>query len=140
MAREHGLGDVVAEFPARVSYRKSLEALRESAGLLILGVDDPGYMPSKLVGYALTGKPLLASVRRDGPAFEHFCKVPELGHALWFGPDSDMPLECATNAMNGFLEAVAARREQSEPDALADLLSPAMARRHAELFNACLEE
>ena len=56
------------EYPARVTYRRSLELLLQGDGALVLGVDDAGYMPSKLATYAYSGKPLLACLHRDGPA------------------------------------------------------------------------
>ncbi len=78
-ACEAGVGDLVEERPQRVPYRRALELLLQSQGLLILGVDDSGYMPSKLFGYALSGKPLLASLRKDGPAYALLQADPRLG-------------------------------------------------------------
>ncbi|MEA2989891.1 MAG: hypothetical protein QOG83_2602, partial [Alphaproteobacteria bacterium] len=72
IAREHGLADIVSEDPYRVTYRRSLELLLQGDGALILGVDDAGYMPSKLFTYAYSGKPLLACLHLDGPALAAF--------------------------------------------------------------------
>ena len=138
LAREAGIGDLVAESPERVSYRRSLELLLESDGALILGVDDAGYMPSKLFSYALSGKPLLASLRRDGPAFAHCLGVPGLAHAIWFEPTGEMPLTEAARIVDVFLQEAARRQVFDRRESLKPFLAPAMARRHAELFDACI--
>ena len=97
-----GVNDLVSERPERVSYRRSLELLVESDGGFVLGVDDPGYMPSKLFSYALSGKPLLVSLHRDSPAFAQCQAIPELAHVLWFDGHGAMPLPDAVRVARGF--------------------------------------
>lgn len=138
LAGEVGVGDLVAEFPERVSYRQSLELLLQSDGALILGVDDAGYMPSKLFSYGLSGKPLLASLRRDGPAFAQFQRSPQLGHALWFDRSNEMPVAEAANVLSDFLQEVVTRRSFDRRAILEPFLATTMARRHVEVFEACL--
>jgi hypothetical protein len=137
-AHDAGVGDLVREHPERVSYRRSLELLLESDGALILGVDDEGYMPSKLFTYALSGKPLLASLHRASPAFGQLSRLPALGHVLWFGSGEEMAIADATSEFAIFLEEAAARRSFDRGVELKPFLAPAMARRHAELFEACV--
>lgn len=139
VAQDTGVGDLVAESPERVSYRRSLELLLEGDGVLILGVDDAGYMPSKLFSYALSGKPLLAALHRDSPAFAQFQNTPGLGHVLWFDQSGEMQLSEAVQIVYAFLQEAAARRTFDRHAILEPFLAPAMARRHAELFEACLE-
>lgn len=138
MAAKFGIDDVIREEPGRVSYRRSLELLLQSDGALVFGVEDPGYMPSKLFSYALSGKPLLAVLHREGPAFAQFRRFPALGHALWFGADGDMPLEDAVDVMRAFLHEVVSRQSFDRAGDIEPFLAPAMARRHCELFEACL--
>jgi len=138
-AQDAGVGELVSEHPGRVSYRRSLELLLESDGALILGVDEPGYMPSKLFGYALSGKPLLASLRRDGPAFAQFQGNHGLGHAIWIDHDGEMPLIEAAKAVDTFLQEIADRRIFDRRTDLEPYLATAMARRHANLFDTCLK-
>jgi hypothetical protein len=138
LAGEHDVADLVSEDPSRVSYRRSLELLLEGDGAVVLGVDDAGYMPSKLFSYALSGKPLLASLRRDSPAFAAFNDMPELGNALWFDRWSEMPVTEATNAVRAFLQKVVARQTFDRRAILTSYFASAMARRHAQLFEACL--
>lgn len=137
-ACESGIGDLVEEWPQRVPYRRALELVLDSDGLLIPGVDDPGYMPSKLFSYALSGKPLLGSMRKDGPAYAFFKANPQLGRSLWFDATGSMPLDEAAVIVRRFLEDAASgarfdRRAMLEPH-----LAPAMAQRHAAIFEACL--
>ena len=138
VGREIGVGDLIAELPERLSYRQSLEMLLRSDGAFILGVDDAGYMPSKLFSYGLSGKPLLASLRRDSPAFARFQSSRQLGHTLWFDRYNEMPVIEAANMLNDFLQEVVARRRIDRRDIMEQFLAPTMARRHVELFEACL--
>ena len=59
IAEEMGLGGLVVEEPKRVSYERSLALVKGADGLLVLGVDDPNYQPSKLHTYMGTGLPVM---------------------------------------------------------------------------------
>src|SRR5260370_27241124 len=111
IAGEFDLADLVCEYPARVTYRRGLELLLHGDGALILGVDDAGYMPSKLFTYAYSGKPVLASLHRDSPALALLRQRPELGHAVWFGGDEEMPIAEGARIVGAFLTEVAERRQ-----------------------------
>lgn len=138
IAMKAGIGDLVEEMPGRVSYRRSLELLLDSDGVLILGVDDAGYMPSKLFSYALSGKPLLASLRRDSPAFSQLRSAPEMGQAIWFDETGEMPLDMAAKEVGRYLEAVAVHATFDRRNVIRPFLASEMSRRHTELFEACL--
>src|SRR5262249_34049514 len=137
IARRHGVGDRVREDPRRVSYRTAVEASLDAAGLLVLGVDDRGYMPSKLFAYAATGRPLLAVLRREGPAWRWIAQPEVAAHGLWFEGDAEMPLDAAAATVEAFLREVVARRSFDRGAPLAGCTAPAMATRHAALFDAC---
>jgi hypothetical protein len=137
IAARESVRELVHESPQRVSYRAGLEILLAADGALILGVDDAGYMPSKLFSYALSGKPLLAALRRESPAYAHMQRS-ALGHVLWFDGGSDMPAREAGAIVGAFLEEAAARKSFNRIPALGPNLAPAMAARHAELFNASI--
>ncbi len=139
IARAMDIGDLVHEHPRRVSYRGSVELLLEGDGVLVLGVDDPGYMPSKLFSYALSGKPLLAVMRKDSSAFAQIRGSPGLGHAIWFDDAGDMPGAAAALEVGEFLREAAGRSRFDRGEALEPFMAPRMARRHAELFEACLQ-
>ena len=70
-----------------------------------LGVDDAGYMPSELLGYGWSGKPLLAALRRDGPALATFRAGPcKPGTRCGSMDTGDMPAPDAADAMAEFLD------------------------------------
>lgn len=137
IARRHGLAQV-DENPQRVSYRRSLELLLEADAALILGVDDAGYMPSKLFTYALSGKPLLASLHRESPAYALLKEKPALGHALWFHGTETMALPEASQVMRSFLLEARSRIRLERRNDLDPYLAPGMAEKHVQLFSACL--
>jgi glycosyltransferase involved in cell wall biosynthesis len=140
IAGDFDLADLVCEYPAHVTYRRSLELLLHCDGALVLGVDDAGYMPSKLATYAYSGKPLLACLRRDGSAFAMLCAQPALGHALWFSESQEMPLADATAEVAAYLEEVRSGRTFARQAELAPHTAAAMAVRHAQLFELCLAQ
>jgi hypothetical protein len=132
IAVHFGLGDLVEESPARISHRKTIELVRQCHGLLILGVDDPGYVPSKLFMYALSGKPLLASFRADAPSVRLFREKPGLGHLLAFRKGASFPGE--VSVVREFLREVRDHRQFDRRAEIADYLASAMAQRHVRLF------
>jgi hypothetical protein len=137
-AQTAGLDGLVEEFPEQVSYFHSLELAARAAGLLILGVDDAAYTPSKLFSYLLFDQPVLAVCHARSPAAEFLRSHPQLGHLIDF--DSERPPSqnrCADSLQN-FMQDVLEGRTYHRADELQDHLAPAMARRHAELFNRCL--
>ncbi len=138
IADQFRLSNMISEYPARITYRRSLELLLQGNGALVLGVDDEGYMPSKLMTYAASGKPLLACVHRQGPVFAKLHAQPALGHVLWFCHHADMPLSDAVAVLGRFLEEVTQGKLFARSADLAPYTAAAMARRHAEMFEACL--
>jgi hypothetical protein len=139
VARKHGLTDIVSEAPARVTYRRSLELLLQSHGTLVLGVDDAGYMPSKLFTSLYSGKPLLATLHRASPALSALQGGADASRALWFGDNDEIPLAEAADIVAAFLADARARRVHDRRAALAEHTGAAMARHHADLFVACCE-
>jgi hypothetical protein len=140
IAGEFDVADLIDEYPARVTYRHSLELLLQSDGALMLGVDDAGYMPSKLATYAYSGKPLLACLHRDGPALAMLRAQPVLGHVLWFSQTQEMPLADAAAVAAAYLEEIRSGRTFARQAELASHTAAAMAARHAQLFESCLAQ
>ncbi|MGZ5581624.1 MAG: glycosyltransferase [Usitatibacter sp.] len=135
VAAQFGVGDLVEEAPTRIEYLEALRAVLAADGLLILGVDDPAYMPSKLFTYALTGKPILACLHADSRSGEYFERDRGLGYLMRFdrdrSPDDGL-------ALRRFLRDVADHRVTDRSAAIEEYLSLAAARRHAEFFDACI--
>jgi hypothetical protein len=138
IAVRHGLDDIVMEDTRRVSYARSLSLLLGADGALVLGVDDAGYIPSKLFSYALSGKPVLASIRESGAAHRLLRENPTLAHVATFGPDGNSAAHDA-EPLRRFLDDVAARRRYDRSRELEPHLAPAMAKRITQLFEACLQ-
>jgi hypothetical protein len=59
IAGELGISGLIIEEPKRVSYQRSLALAKGADGLLVLGVDDPNYQPSKLHTYLATELPVM---------------------------------------------------------------------------------
>ena len=139
IADRAGLASLVFEDPRRVTYRRSLELLLGADGALVLGVDDAGYMPSKLYTYALSQKPLLAVLRSGSVASGAMLAKPGLGHLMTFGEDSGNE-DGSAAPLGRFLGEVASRANFDRGALVSGNLAPAMARRHVELFDACIAE
>ena len=137
IAVTHGVGDLVDEDPRRVSFRESIELLQGGDGALVLGIDNAGYMPSKLFGYAGSGKPLLAVVRHESPPFRQLEADPTLGHVIGFD-EKGQPTPNAMSEVAAFLREVKDRRKFEREAALREFDTATMAARHAALFEACL--
>jgi glycosyltransferase involved in cell wall biosynthesis len=134
IASRFGLADMIEEIPPRISYRKAMEIVQDSDGLMLLGVDDKGYVPSKLFTFALAGKPLLACFHSDSPPVHFFDQMPGLGNLMTFNGSDALPTAEAVGALRKFLIEVG-RRERFDRSALiADYLASAMARKHIALF------
>lgn len=136
IAADCGVADFVIEDPRHVSYRRSLELLLGADGALVLGVDDNGYIPSKLYTYALSGRPLLGILRQPSSGYCAFTHGSGLGHLVSFG-DESAPAEAGAKALRRFLDEVFAGASVDRKDIIREHLAPAMARRHVELFDAC---
>lgn len=140
LAARHGLGDVVSEYPPWIGYTQAMELVRKADGLLVLGVDDAAYMPSKLFTYALSGKPLLACFRAESAAQRFFCQMPGLGSLLTFAPDCSAVSTQSIATVREFLCEVVSRRTFDRRALIADYLAAGMARKHARLFERVCSE
>ena len=67
LAKQYGLEHIVSEKTDRIPYSSALRCIKDADALLIPGTDDAGYNPSKLLGYLLARKPLLAVLHKDSP-------------------------------------------------------------------------
>lgn len=133
VATEAGVGDLVDEQPTILAYRKALALAAGADGLLVLGVDDPAYMPSKLFLYASTGKPMLASMRHDSQVIGYFTKYSDLGRLMQFGRGA-ADEEGSDEALQLFLQDMASGKSFARTGVRHDFSAQKMAERHAELF------
>ena len=129
-----GAGDMVTEDPRIITYQAAMARALAADGLLVLGVDDPAYMPSKLFPYALTGKPLLACMHARSQVNDYFQRLPEIGTLIHFdGPAENRDAE--DMRLLDFLKQVAERKNFVRENVRAEFSAAAMARKHAELFD-----
>jgi glycosyl transferase family 4 len=138
IAKEYGLHEIVSEEPVYIPYLAAIQKIQAADGLLILGVDDPAYMPSKLFLYALTGKPLLVCLHGLSQAQKYFQKAPKIGHLIRF--EDRVAEESDLQSVKDFLDEVRQRKLMDRQKALNPWLSGAMSRQHVELFERCLTE
>jgi hypothetical protein len=137
LAESIGLRGLVREYPARIGYSAAIELIRNSDGLLILGVDDPAYQPSKLFTYAFSGKPLLACLHDESQARSYFERFPGLGELICFREEGPLPGEL--ERVEKFVEDVRTRVRYNRASAMAEELSESSAQRHVEFFESLLE-
>jgi glycosyltransferase involved in cell wall biosynthesis len=132
-------GQMVTEDPRIITYEAAIAKALTADGLLVLGVDDPAYMPSKLFLYALTGKPLLTCMHAQSQVNGYFQHLPELGTLIHF--DGPAETEAAEDAsLLEFLRQVAERKTFARENVAAEFSAAAMALKHAELFEKILAE
>lgn len=133
LATEAGLESVVCEEPARISYGDSMALTAGAHGLLVLGVDDPSYRPSKLQTCLASGLPVLAVLRGDSDLCGLLGRCGPGVHVVRFGAQGGFGAdnEAATAA---FVEEAAGRRRW-EPEGRNLLKAEEAAFRHAELFD-----
>jgi hypothetical protein len=142
IADAYGVGDLVAETPARIGYLDSLRLMQAADGLLLLGSDDPTYSPSKIYPYYMTGRPILA-LAHEGSLLADLLRrlrCSRLVTLLTPGKETLPSLEIAD-----FLRQVAAGHNAAHEQPARDLswfrkhlLAEVGARRQCALFDAAL--
>jgi hypothetical protein len=134
IAKEEDVSDLVIEEPRRVSYRRSLDLLHGAAGALVLGVEDAAYIPSKMFTYLVSGKPVLAVVRRGGEASERLRSSGDQAHVIEFGTEGcdDAASALVLGRYLGHLRH--GSNNATAERALSGYESAESAARHAELF------
>lgn len=121
----------VEEHPARIPYARSLELIKAADGLLVLGVDDPNYRPSKLHTYLATGLPVLAVVHERSNLGAWLESAGPGIHVVRFGDSAHQKVN--RDAVHSFnTELRAARKWQRTTRSFLDPQTAAAA--HADLF------
>jgi hypothetical protein len=67
IAEAVGVPGLAEEWPARVPYLDGLRLLGDAHFSVMLGSDDPGYSPSKVYPYLMTGRPFVAVMHASSP-------------------------------------------------------------------------
>jgi hypothetical protein len=139
LARELGLGDIVDERPARVSYLDAMQVMLDSHCLLVIGSELSYYSASKIFPAILSGRPVLAVFHEASPAVE-VMSATRAGEVVTFS-DARPPLECEAEIADRFA-AVLRRSVDSRPQvssgSVAGCTAWAAARRLAKVFDQVL--
>lgn len=119
------------ERPARIPYARSLELVKGADGLLVLGVDDPSYRPSKLHTYLATGLPVLVVVHERSGLGKWLESAGPGIHVVRFGESAHE--ESNKMTLKSFIvEMVEDRRWKTDDRKI--LLPAAAAAEHANFF------
>lgn len=132
-AHEYGVADLVSEDPSRLSYAESLRLIATAEAALLLGVNDPGYMASKLFPYLASGKPLLAVIRH-GSVMRPVLDRMEGVTVLEFDEHGRM-IGGSIADLAAFLREAAAGRTFDRKERLTNHTAAAMTQRLAALFD-----
>lgn len=137
-AREHRVEDCVTEEPARLSYADSIRLIANADATLLLGVDDPGYMASKLFSYLAQEKPLLAVVRRGSVMLPYLSETPGVT-VLEFDEHGELG-SASGGRLEEFLNQTRARRVSDRTKQLSEHTAKAMAERLGLFFDRVVQE
>lgn len=134
IAEEMGLRGLVVEEPTRVSYERSLALVKGADGLLVLGVDDPNYQPSKLHTYLATELPVMVLCHQQSDLPRQLESV-EGVNVLRFegGKVIDSGKEQVESGINEYLQSV---KEGKRWPGRKRLTVKEAAAGHVRLFNA----
>lgn len=136
-AERAGLKGAVREYPARISYKDSVSLVQGADGLLVLGVDDANYRPSKLQTYLATGLPVLALVHNASSLAEELAAAGPGIHVVNFG-DGGASRARNLEQVRTFLAEVRAGKRWAAADRR--ILRPDVsAEHHARLFDHVTE-
>jgi glycosyltransferase involved in cell wall biosynthesis len=132
-AREQGVQDLVTEEPARLSYAESIRLIANADATLLLGVDDRGYMASKLFSYLAQDKPALAVIRRGSIMLPFLSGLPGVT-ILEFDERGDLGASAAER-LGEFLHHTEVRQTFDRSKQLAEHTAEAMSRRLCLFFD-----
>lgn len=122
----------VDERPARIAYARSLELVKGADGLLVLGVDDPSYRPSKLHTYLATGLPVLVVVHERSGLVKWLTAAGPGIHVVRFGEATHA--ESNQRAVENFAKEVQSTKKWNI-EQRAILLRATAAAEHARFFD-----
>jgi hypothetical protein len=86
---KQGVEDIVSEMPSRISYMDSLNHLRASAGILVIGSTEKHYSPSKIYQSVMSRRPVLALLHEESTAAPTL-RASNAGRVICFN-ESELP-------------------------------------------------
>ncbi len=142
IANMFGLADITEEVPMRIGHIESIAHQLQSDALLLFGSSDLAYSPSKIYGYYLAGKPILAMAFQDS-CLESILQELDCATIASFTENGPKNAAMATiitfldHAMEGFVHYSHPKRNDIFFDE--QYLSEQNTRRQAALFDQALE-
>jgi len=124
-AVEMGLGDLVSEQPARVSYLDAMQILLDSHALVLIGSIEAQYTASKVFPYILSQRPLLALFHEASSVVQIIREV-NAGEVITFSEERD--LATRVDAVGQSLERLLRLPSETKPDIDWDVLEAYTAR------------
>ena len=138
IAEEEGVGDLVTETPERVPYLDALNLLANSAGLLLIGSDEPHYTASKIYPAVMSGRPYLSLFHREFSAHAILSSAGG-GSTFAFGDIDDLT-GIVPSLCDGLRHLATApqRFARANPEAYATYLADSVAGAFAKVFEQTL--
>lgn len=136
LAREAGIERYVDERAARIPYLESLQVMLDSAGLFLVGSEEPHYTASKVFPYILAQRPLLAIFREESSVVDILSEV-NLGEVVTFNGDRSASdrIEEIQACLARVISQVTNREPRKLNDSFEHYTSRSMARRLATVFD-----
>ncbi len=140
VAKEEGLADSVTERPARVPYFDGLRLLLDAAFLVVLGLDDPEYSPSKLYPYILAKRPIVAVLHSSSPVADLLTRT-RAGIVVTFDGEADLAAAAERLAAR-LVEQLPAKPTEPDTDwtAFEPYSARELTRRQCEVFDSCVRQ
>lgn len=135
LAREEGMSRFVFEIPRRLPFLEALSVLARSAGLLLVGSDEPHYTASKIYPALMSGRPYLSLFHASSSAHSILAAA---GGGRAFSFASSEELEALTPAISHALMTLAEHPEKfgrADQAAYAHYTAHATTGRFAALFD-----
>lgn len=139
LALKYNLSDVIVEYPARIPYLDTLNHLKHSGAVLILGSTEQHYTPSKVFQAILSRKPVLAILHEQSSAVKMLKEI-GVGEIVIFKNKSYLTEKI--NTINECLIKIIGRESQKKQinrEALKAYSAEMMAKKLAEVFDRSLK-
>ena len=140
LASAEGVGGLVFEMPRRVPFLEALSVLARSAGLLLIGSDEPHYTASKIYPALMSGRPYLSLFHRASSA--HYI-LSAAGGGFSFCFDTAEELDRLVPVLAAALTRLATAPGdlgRADPTAYAPYTADAVAGRFAFIFDQLSRE
>ncbi len=136
LADARGVADLVDEQPGRIPYLESLQVLKESHGVLLVGSIFPDYTPSKLFSCALAGRPVLAMLHAGSLASGLAPRFGNLRLATFDSAPQEAGFSDSLREGLGWLHALREERNLAQNGPLDEYSAEAMTRAQCRIFEA----